>query len=76
MITKEIEKQEKGAFAEKGIIIRFEHTWQKQEIEEDARRAGRSVSNFLIHELGKRRKWIKRDPETGAVRPFVDLVKP
>lgn len=61
--------QEKGAFAERGIALRFDHTWQKQEIEQEAKKAGRSVNNFLIHELGKRRKWVNRDPETGQVMP-------
>ncbi len=65
LVKEEIDKR--GHFAEKGIVIRCDHAWQKQEIEEEARKAGRSVNNFLIHELGKRRKWVNRDPETGEV---------
>jgi len=65
LVKDELGKRDKGAFAAKGMAIRFDHAWQKREIEEEARNAGRSVSNFLIRELGKRRKWFNRDPETG-----------
>lgn len=56
-----------GHFKDKGIVIRLDHAWQKTELEEEARQQGRSLNNYLIRELGKRRKWKDRDPVTGEI---------
>jgi len=54
-----------GHFKDKGAIIRFDHAWQKRELEEEARKEGRALSNFLLRELGNARGWADRDQETG-----------
>lgn len=46
------------------ILVRM-RGWQKQELEAQARKENRSVNNLVLTELGKRRKWNERDPETG-----------
>ena len=38
--------------------------WQKADLEEAARAQNRSLNNFILNELGKRRKWKDR-PEAG-----------
>ena len=43
--------------------------WQKLDLEAGARAQNRSVNNFILTELGKRRKWKDREPETGEVIP-------
>jgi len=47
------------------ILVRMK-TWQKDELEEEARKQNRSVNNLVLTELGRRRKWKDRDPETGG----------
>lgn len=59
---------EQGHFKQKGAVIRFDHAWQKAELEREAEADGRSLNSFLVRELGKRRKWKDRDQETGEVR--------
>lgn len=54
-----------GHFKDKGIVIRLEHAWQKQDLEEEARLDGRSLNNYLIRKLGALRGWAHRDPDTG-----------
>lgn len=50
------------------VLVRLKE-WQKADLEEAARAQNRSVNNFILTELGKRRKWKERDQETGTVKP-------
>lgn len=47
------------------ILVRMKG-WQKADLEAAAKKQNRSVNNFVLTELGKRRKWDKRAIELAA----------
>ena len=50
------------------VVVRMAR-WQKADLEAEAQKQNRSLNNFILNELGKRRKWKDRRPEDGQVIP-------
>lgn len=53
------------AMEKTSVLVRMKG-WQKADLEAAAEGQARSVNNFILRELGIRRKWKDRDQETGT----------